>query len=145
MFFYTSSMKRLCLWTVLLATVLTCAAASTKPVEPTECEQEIIAAERTANIHVFERLLANDLVAIGPDGKRHTRTEMLQILKTTPAQQVSASDFLEVPAGRDAVIVNYVVTQPAATGTRRHTATSVWVRRSGQWNMVFHQGTAIPQ
>ena len=137
-------MNLLRLWTVLFATALTCAAAATKPVAPMECEHQIIEAERTADIEVFERLLASDLVAIGPDGRRHTKTEMLQIFKAIPPKQVSASDFMEVPAGRDAVIVNYVVSQLSATGITRHTATSVWVRRGRQWHMVFHQGTAIP-
>jgi hypothetical protein len=108
-----------------------------------QCEQRILAAERSRDIHVFEELLSERLVAIGPDGKRYTKDSMLRILKSIPAQQVTASDFLEIPIDHNAVVVNYVVTQKLPAGTRQHTATSIWLLKGQNCSMIFHQGTVI--
>jgi hypothetical protein len=109
------------------------------------CEEQILEAERTKNMVVFRELLSDKLVAIGPDGRRHSRQEMLDLLQAIPPQPVTATDFVQLPAGDNAVIVNYLVSQPTDAGTRRHVATSVWVSSGKTWTMIFHQGTAIPE
>jgi len=106
----------------------------------------IIEAERNGDIQVFKELLADNCITIGPDGKRHHKAEVLEILRTIHKQNVTATDFVVLPAGRDAAIVNYVVNTLVLDGsTRQHTASSVWVRHGRGWQMVFHQGTEIPR
>ena len=113
---------------------------------PRDYEMRIIDAERNGDMPVFEELLADNCVTIGPDGKRHSKAEVLEILRSLQKQNVAATDFTVLPAGRDAAIVNYVVNGVAPNGlTRQHIASSVWVRRGRGWRMVFHQGTELPR
>lgn len=121
-------------------------ASEKQQASPRDYENQILDAERSGDVKVFDKLLAESCITIGPDGKRRSKAELIEIIRTIPKQNVTASDFLEVPAGRDVVLVNYVVTSLLPDGkSRQHTATSVWVRRRGRWIMQFHQGTEIPQ
>jgi hypothetical protein len=113
---------------------------------PLDNEKRIVEAERTADLNIFNELLSDTCITIGPDGHRHPKSEILQILRSIPPQQVTASDFVVLPAGRDAAIVNYVVTSVMPNGSiQKHTASSVWVRQRKGWFLLFHQGTNIPQ
>ena len=113
---------------------------------PLDNEKRIVEAERTADLRTFDELLAESCITIGPDGHRHPKSEILQILRSLPPQQVTASDFVVLPAGRDAAIVNYIVTSVMPNGSiHKHTASSVWVRQRKGWFLVFHQGTDTPQ
>jgi len=113
---------------------------------PLDNEKRIVEAERTADLNVFNELLAETCITIGPDGHRHSKSDTLNILRSIPAQQVTASDFVVLPAGRDAAIVNYVVTSVMPNGSiHKHTASSVWVRQRKGWFLIFHQGTSIPE
>ena len=134
--------------TLLLLLLSSSAGAQTAPdnISPRDYEIQIIEAERNGDISVFEKLLADNCVTIGPDGKRHGKAEVLKILRSIQKQSITATDFIVLPAGRDAAIVNYVVTVATPDGsTRQHTASSVWLRTKGGWQMVFHQGTEIPK
>src|SRR5262245_13154120 len=134
-----------CFACVLVVIALTCNRGAATGPTPKENEERIIAAERTADLKVFEELLAEQAITVGPDGRRHNKSEMLDILRSIPPQNVTASDFVIVGAGRDATIVNYVVKTTLRDGSdREHTSTSVWVRQNSSWRMVFHQGTQIP-
>jgi hypothetical protein len=111
---------------------------------PEQNEKRIIEAERSSDRAVFQKLLADDSITIGPDGRRRTKVETIAIIHSIPAQNVTASDFVVLPAGRDASIVNYTVDAVLPSGVkRRHTATSIWVRRQNAWRMLFHQGTEV--
>ena len=114
--------------------------------EPRKNEQRILDAERSRDLPVFQELLADGCITIGPDGRRHTKAELLEIIRRIPKQNVTASDFVVIPAGRDAVLINYRVSVILPDGTtRQHTATSIWVHRGGSWRMQFHQGTHIAE
>src|SRR5438477_12221030 len=63
-----------------------------RPSTPAENEHRIVAAEQTGDIKVFEELLASSCISIGTDGKRHSKSEMLAILRTVGHQDVTATD-----------------------------------------------------
>ena len=120
--------------------------SSSAQTEPRQNEQRILDAERSRDLSVFQELLADGCITIGPDGRRHTKAELLEIIRRIPRQNVTASDFVVIPAGRDAVVINYLVSAVLPDGTtRQHSATSIWVHGGGSWRMQFHQGTQIAQ
>ena len=112
------------------------------PEDPLSNEKRIIQAERTSNAQVFQELLTEDAIAVGPDGGRRNKGELVAIIRSLPPQKVTASDFVVMKAGRDVEIVAYTVDAVLPDGViSRRTATSVWVRHEGGWRMLFHQGT----
>jgi hypothetical protein len=112
---------------------------------PRANEMRILEAERKADLAVFRELLAEPFIEIGPDGARYDQAAVLRIIASHAPQVVGASDFVVIPAGSDAAVVNYVVESTLPDGShRRHAASSVWARQGSGWILVFHQGTVMP-
>ena len=135
---------------VVILSLAMLASAQPRPAttnEPLDNEKRMIQAERNGDLKVFEDLMAAEAVTVGPDGERRNKTELIAIMRTLPPQNVTASEFVVMNAGANVEIVSYMVDSLLPDGgRRRHTASSVWVRRDGNWKMLFHQGTlAIPR
>ncbi len=82
------------------------------------------------------RLVAHDFMEFGRSGRTWTRDEIRELLQGPPAS-VSIQGFQMQRLGADVALVTY----RAADANR----SSVWVRRSGTWQIRFHQGTPVDQ
>lgn len=89
-------------------------------------------------------LLSDDFIEFGSSGHIFSKAQVIESLKTDPMAPRSVDDMRIKLLAADIALVTYRAyynQQPAAAGSLR---SSVWVRRDGRWQMVFHQGTPCP-
>jgi hypothetical protein len=78
-------------------------------------------------------LIADDFVEFGKSGKVYDKATVLaQMKREQPGPQVLVEDFAVRALAPEVVLVTY------RTSALR---SSIWVRREGKWQLVFHQGT----
>ena len=88
-------------------------------------------------------LLAEEFIEFGSSGRVYTKDDLVALLQAeTPVTQTT-SDFRVTSLAPDVALLTYRIhrhSQPAMHTLR----SSVWRRTRGQWQMVFHPGTAAP-
>jgi len=87
----------------------------------------------------LDELIADDFLEFGASGATWTAADVRQVLATEPPRDVPMEDFAVARLAVGVALVTYRSRDP-----RHAKRSSVWVRRKGRWQMVFHQGTLIP-
>jgi uncharacterized protein (TIGR02246 family) len=107
-------------------------------------------AVRTHNLETFDSLIAPDLMNIRPNGDRHSKAEVMTILRSGRQKFTKYQPgWTQVNVYTDDVAV--AVTQlevagPSHTGAPLNThnvTTRVWVKRNGRWQVVLNSITDI--
>jgi hypothetical protein len=86
-------------------------------------------------------LLADDFREFGKSGRVYDRKSILALLAAEVAQAITIEAFSAELLGPEAALATYISRTADGEQSRR---SSVWVYRQGRWQMLFHQGTAIP-
>lgn len=108
-----------------------------------ELEERLLQPEFRRNRAAVSALLADDFVEFGSSGRVYEKPTVLDLLQTEELYPVVLSDFRTVLLTPETALVLYRTIrpegppEPGAVFLR----SSVWVRRSGRWQMLFHQGT----
>jgi hypothetical protein len=89
------------------------------------------------------RLLAEDFREFGSSGRVFNKQQIIEALRAELAWELSLQDFRTLPLAPDVVLVTYRATcrSPDSESVSHSLRCSVWRRRSGNWQIVFHQGT----
>jgi len=112
-------------------------------------EEQINRAVVSGDLHVFERLLAEDFTHTNQTGKFRTRTEWLANHKPgqSPYDAYDVDD-LNIRVYGDTAVVT-ARTTPRGRDSKGNPITGqyrylrVWAKRGGQWRAVAFQGTRI--
>ena len=100
------------------------------------------ATERSADF--VTSLLSPDFQEFGTSGLVYVRADIVDALADEPATTTSAEDFDVRVISADAALLTYKSTKTVDGGASvRALRSSLWVRRDGEWRMLFHQGTRI--
>jgi ketosteroid isomerase-like protein len=109
-------------------------------------EQSWLNAEKNHDVAAFEKLVADDWIAITPDGKTQTKTERAAEIKdanTTSAtmgdMKVRVFDNTAVVTGAD----DESTTEDGKKSTAHYVWTDVFVKRDGRWEAVASQTAQI--
>ena len=92
-------------------------------------------------------LLADDFMEFGSSGRTYTKTTIIELLKgETVDSRVTVENFESRELSPGVVLVTYVSWRPVGIDgkTRRALRSSIWKFQQDRWQMVFHQGTIIP-
>ncbi|NQW18692.1 MAG: DUF4440 domain-containing protein [Chloroflexi bacterium] len=96
------------------------------------------------NIQRMEEVLAPDFFEFGRSSRTYSRAETLAV----PAQEIDAviplRDFKVRPLNPDVAQVTYESEATYPSGKQRALRSSIWIRSSSGWRLIFHQGTPIP-
>ena len=92
-------------------------------------------------------LLADDFVEFGSSGRSYDKKQVLYLLRRQLAARLTIEEFHLVELSPDAALVRYRArSEPADGRAEKHSLrSSVWVQSKGEWRMIFHQGTAVPE
>lgn len=95
-----------------------------------------------------EALLAEDFVEFGASGTRYDRAEMIELLDAEVDEpddgELKATDFSLTTISVDAVLLTYRTVRKGRDGSQREALrSSIWTRKAGRWQMLFHQGTLM--
>lgn len=110
-----------------------------------DLEERLLSQPVRASHDELSALLAPDFLEIGSSGARYDRDFILDTLPVEPAAQRDLREF-EYRALADGLVQVFYRTRWCRAGEpdRHALRTSIWRRRDGHWQMVFHQGTPIP-
>ena len=100
-------------------------------------QPKVRTADRVAEI------LADEFVEFGSSGRVFTKAQVIAALQSERPVRVTASLFNVQMFAPHAALVTYRAQRhgnPAVYSLR----SSVWELREGKWQMVFHQGTVVP-
>jgi hypothetical protein len=84
-------------------------------------------------------LIADDFIEFGAGGRTWNATAVRELLAGPKDACPTIEGFEIHPLADGVVLATYRIAAPVAS-----IRSSVWVRRSGAWQVRFHQGTRIP-
>jgi hypothetical protein len=91
----------------------------------------------------FERMMEADFWEIGASGRRYSRQYVLDVLDarrhSSDEDAWETSDF----HCRELAANVYLLTYTLLQGQRRTRRSTIWSDASGDWKIVFHQGTEV--
>jgi hypothetical protein len=91
-------------------------------------------------------LLAEDFREFGSSGRVFARKEVVEELAIEAIGVVTVTNFEVTFVAENVALATYTATRD--TGKKQLTRSlrsSLWVFRKGRWQMLFHQGTRVPE
>jgi len=104
-------------------------------------EMEVLDPQTRGNPERLDLLLRSDFVEFGSSGRVYHKNMLIDMMVNEQHATVLIRDFNVRELSTESALVTYRTVGQAGQEARR---SSVWVRRAGRWQMVFHQGTRIP-
>jgi len=115
---------------------------------PSELRDEILALERScllpevrSSSAQLDSLIADDFLEFGSSGRTWDKAAVLSDLPAQTGLSFELSEFVAVPLSPDLVQTRFRTALTGSDGVQHALRSSLWVRRSGRWQMLFHQGT----
>jgi catechol 2,3-dioxygenase-like lactoylglutathione lyase family enzyme len=105
-----------------------------------QLEESLFQPEVRRDPAAVSALLADDFLEFGSSGRRFTRQQIIEAMQVESPLRVSATDFRSCHLSEDAVLLTYRSVGEQGLQSLR---SSLWVRRTGRWQMLFHQGTRV--
>jgi hypothetical protein len=109
-------------------------------------EQAWLNAEKNHDVATFEKIVADDWIAIGPDGKSQTKAERAAEIKASHIDSATLGD-MKVRVFVDTAVVtgsdDEVTTVGEKESTDHYVWTDVFVKRNGKWMAVASQTAQI--
>lgn len=105
-------------------------------------EEKLLSGEFRRDRKAVAGLLAEDFREFGSSGRVWNKQQILDQLETEEPFEAEMDDFQAVELAAEAVLVTHKVTvrrQGAESATSLRS--SIWVKREGRWQILFHQGT----
>jgi uncharacterized protein (TIGR02246 family) len=109
-------------------------------------EQDWLNAEKNHDAAAFERLVADDWIAITPDGKSQTKAERAAEIKTAHTTSATLGDMKVRVFGDTAVVTgtdDEITMEDGKKSSDHYVWTDVFVKRNGKWLAVASQTALI--
>lgn len=106
-----------------------------------QLEMEVLSPATRGDSARMGELLRDDFIEFGSSGRVYQKTMLIEMLIREEHARVLIRDFAVREIAEDAALVTYRTVGQAGQEARR---SSVWVKSGGRWQMVFHQGTRLP-
>jgi ketosteroid isomerase-like protein len=109
-------------------------------------EQTWLNAEKNHDAAAFEKLVADDWVAITPDGKTQTKAERAAEIKSSNVGSATLGNMKVRVFGDTAVVTgtdDETTTQDGKETSGHYVWTDVFVKRNGQWLAVASQTAQV--
>jgi hypothetical protein len=112
-----------------------------------ELEKKLLSSELRRTPEKLAPLLADDFVEFGSSGHAYDKKQILHALKRHLPGRLALKEFRVTQLGPAAALVTYRARAESADGKseRYSLRSSVWVLRNTNWQMLFHQGTLVPE
>lgn len=109
-------------------------------------EERLLTRAVRHNAQEVSSLLANEFREFGTSGRVFSKAEIIDLLQSESPATFCLESFKILPLANQNFLATYRVVkeapdQPSITSLR----SSIWILREGQWQIIFHQGTIIPE
>ena len=91
----------------------------------------------------LDQLLADEFVEFGASGRIFDKNAMIAMLRQSTSSVIfQVNNFRLVTSGEHEVLAAYTleVRSDAGDVLRKSNRSSLWARREGRWQLLFHQG-----
>ena len=110
-----------------------------------ELEQRLLTASVRQDAREVSSLLADEFREFGSSGRTLLKKEIIELLRSETSVSPSLKDVEACSVSDGAVLLTYrSVKQVPGSPPTESLRSSLWVYRDGRWQMLFHQGTNIP-
>ena len=107
-----------------------------------QLEQQLLQPSTRRDPAALATLLAEDFREFGSSGRIYNRQQIVDELATETSRTITLSDPVCQLLTEDVALLTYRSTRTIALKAASHAIrSSLWIRRDGHWQMVFHQGT----
>jgi len=92
-------------------------------------------------------LVADDFTEFGSSGHAYNKKRVLFLLRKQAPSRLQIEEFRVIEISDTAALVTYRAYSESTrnNGTRSSLRSSLWIQRNGTWQLIFHQGTAVPE
>lgn len=105
-----------------------------------QLESNLLSPEVRADPGRLDELLRDDFVEVGSTGRIYEKWLLIDMMSNETHGKVMIRDF----SVRD-LMANIALVSYRSVGTSGQVRrSSIWVKEFGRWQMVFHQGTRLP-
>lgn len=102
---------------------------------------ELLDPESRKDASRMGQLLSDDFIEFGSSGRVYEKGMLVAMIASEEHAKILIRDFSVRELSSNVALVTYRTVGQAGQEARR---SSVWVTENGKWQMVFHQGTRIP-
>lgn len=109
-------------------------------------EQEWLNAEKNHDVAAFERIVADDWIAITPEGKSQTKADRTAEIKVAHTTSATLGDMKVRVFGDTAVVTgddDEITMQDGKESSKHYVWTDVFVKRKGKWLAVASQTAEV--
>ena len=109
-------------------------------------EQAWLNAEKNHDVAAFERIVADDWIAITPEGKSQTKAERAAEIKVAHTTSAMLGDMKVRVFGDTAVVTgsdDEIAIQDGKQSSKHYVWTDVFVKRNGKWLAVASQTAEV--
>jgi hypothetical protein len=112
-----------------------------------ELEKKLVDPDLRRTPEKLAPLLADDFMEFGSSGHSYDKRRILFLLKRHVPARLLIEEFRVIEVSESAALVTYRACSESTelTAGRYSLRSSLWVLRHGAWQMVFHQGTNVPE
>jgi len=112
-----------------------------------ECEKKLLDPALRRVPEKLASLVGDDFVEFGSSGRTYDRRQVLYRLRRQLPAQLAIEQFRAFELSPDAALVTYRARADSGKGRdeKYSLRSSVWVRRGGEWKIIFHQGTMVAE
>lgn len=112
-----------------------------------QLEHSLLSQDTRCDAAAISRLIAEDFIEFGASGSVWTKAQVVEQLPQQSFTQRTTSEFSANSLSEHTVLVTYRCHNLSADGqsSTQSLRSSIWRKRGDEWEMVFHQGTPIPQ
>lgn len=100
-----------------------------------QVEEQLLTSVVRASADALGRMVSDQFVEFGSSGDIFSKRDVIAQMMAKPHITVSLVDFSVLELSPDVALATYK--------TGRSLRSSVWRRESGQWRIIFHQGTPV--
>jgi hypothetical protein len=109
-----------------------------------ELEIKVMTAAGERRAADLRNFVADNFLEIGASGRTYTKAQVLAAIESAPLRNFQIEDFEIVASGDDWAMVSYRAGERSEKSSTASFRSTLWVQRSGKWQIVFHQGTNVP-
>ncbi|CAN5730589.1 DUF4440 domain-containing protein [soil metagenome] len=110
-------------------------------------EEDLLEPSNRSDSRFLDLVIADEFREFGSSGRFFDKALIIQALLTEPMQgTIVLSDFAAQALAAEAFLVTYRSTRQASSDLPQQSVrrSSIWIKREGRWQLIFHQGTLIP-
>ncbi|HKW19263.1 MAG TPA: DUF4440 domain-containing protein [Terriglobales bacterium] len=112
-----------------------------------ELEKRLLDPELRRSPERLSHLLAENFIEFAGSGHAYDKKRVLFLLRKQAPMRLQIEEFRVVEISDSAALVTYRAysESPRTNNARYSLRSSLWIQRGGAWQMLFHQGTPVPE